>query len=53
MGNITCNLKITSAPNKPRTARALNLKELPDKSEILVQLWKRKIPSHKQMKSHN
>ena len=39
VGNVKRNLKTASTPKKPRTARALNLKELPGEGERLVQLW--------------
>ena len=38
VGNINRNSKTAATPKKPRTARALNLRELPGEGERLVQL---------------
>ena len=38
VGNVKQNSKTAATPKKPRTARALNLKELPGEGERLVQL---------------
>ena len=39
VGNTKRNSRTAATPKKPRTARALNLKELPGEGERLVQLW--------------
>ncbi|RNC87594.1 MAG: site-specific integrase [Synechococcus sp. YX04-3] len=39
VGNVKRNSKTAATPKKPRTARALNLRELPGEGERLVQLW--------------
>ena len=39
VGNTKRNSRTATTPKKPRTARALNLKELPGEGERLVQLW--------------
>jgi integrase len=39
VGNTKRNSRTAATPKKPRTARALNLKELPGEGERLMQLW--------------
>ena len=39
VGNTKRNSRTATTPKKPRTARALNLKELPGEGERLMQLW--------------
>ena len=39
VGNTKRDSRTAATPKKPRTARALNLKELPGEGERLVQLW--------------
>ena len=39
VGNTKRNSRTAATPKKPRTARALNIKELPGEGERLLQLW--------------